>query len=60
MTPTTEDGMPSTSISLLSFLTDSSTSFELRAFDEDLYWFNIFVNECAVAVAAELVVGAIA
>ncbi len=51
--------MPSTSISRLSFLTDSSTSGLLRVFDEDLYWFKILEKEWAVAAAAELDVGGI-
>lgn len=56
---TTEEGIPSTSINRLSFLTDSSTSVVLRVFEEDLYWFRIFVKECAVVAAAELDVGGI-
>ena len=50
---TTSEGMVSTRMSRLSFFTDSSMSAAVRCFEDDLYWFRIFVKECAVAAAAD-------
>ena len=50
---TASEGIVSTKISLLNFLTDSSMSAALRCFEDDLVWFKILLNDRAVAAAAE-------
>lgn len=53
MQRTTADGIPSTRINLLSFRTESSTSWVVRTLVESLNWFNILLNECAAELAAD-------
>ena len=52
---TTVDGIPSTNINRLSFLTPSCASPEWRDLDVVLDWFKILLNEWAVDTAEDSV-----